>query len=256
MSRHWFRQLREQLLGGPSPSRPARRRPARPAVECLERRELLSTTPGLIGGGLVGDPPDPGNKPPINPIHSTVVREDALTSLSAIQWEMNQPYSGTIANFGSAQAVLRSVSGLPTGLSATKSGSTILISGTPTQSGPFSIGVETLDEVINSNGVTYDTWYEGSYSLTINPALTLGSLSSAAWTAGQAGSATVAVSSGMPAYSHMTVTGLPPGLTATLSSGAVTISGTPTQAGAFSNIVVSLQDGIGATAQRTYSMSG
>src|SRR5262245_32891325 len=109
-----FRQLRKRLLGDTKRSRPASRKPrwVRPCLELLEARELL-TAPGLIGAGLVGDPPDPpdpGGRPP--PVHTTVVREDTLTNLSVPQWDMNQPYSGTIPNFGSASAVLRMVSGL------------------------------------------------------------------------------------------------------------------------------------------------
>src|SRR5262249_60297455 len=116
-------------------------------------------------------------------------------------------------NLGSGSGVLRMVSGLPAVLSAAKSGSTIVFSGTPTQSGPFSVGVETLDQVIDSNGVTYNAWYEGSYNLTIVPALSLGSLSGA-WTAGQAGSAPIAITCGTPGYSNLSVTCPSPALTA------------------------------------------
>jgi hypothetical protein len=256
MSLTWLRQLRARLLAGPDGARPARRRPRSvpPAVEFLETRDLLSYTAGLIGGGLIGDPPDPPPPRGGGTVHSTVIREDSLTSLVPALGDTNQPYSGAIANFGSASAVLRMVSGLPAGLTATKSGSTILFSGTPTLSGPYSVGVETLDQVIDSNGNTYNTWYEGSYNLTIDPALTLGGLSGT-WTAGHAGSAAIAVGGGTPAYSNLTVTGLPPGLTAALSGNTITLSGTPTRAGTFGNVVVSLQDSLGATVSQTYSLA-
>jgi hypothetical protein len=223
----------------------------RPAGEFLEPRELLSTAMAKPGGGLGGDPPDPpdpGDRPP--KVHTTVVDEDPLTHLSVTQWDQNQPYSGMIANFGSPQARLAMVSGLPAGLEATKSGNTIILSGTPTQTGPFDIGVETEDQDDNNNSRTF---YVGTYTLTINPMLSLSGLS-AFWTAGQAGFDRIAVSGGTPQFSNLAVTGLPPGLTAALSAGAITLSGTPTQAGTFGQVAVSLQDSTGATVQQTYSI--
>ena len=50
-------------------------------------------------------------------------------------------------------------------------------------------------------------------------------------------------------------TGLPPGLSASLSGNVVTISGTPAQTGTFGGIAVSLQDGTGATASATYGLT-
>jgi hypothetical protein len=254
MSRTWLRQLRKRLTGGTSPSRPARRKPSSAplAVEFLETREMLSTAPGLIGGGLTGDPPPPKHPIP-NPVHGQVVNEDALT-LSAPRWDVNQPYSGTISNFGSAQATLKQVSGLPAGLSATLSGTTVTIRGTPTQSGTFDFGLEADTKTTTPAGI-YETAYDGVYALTINPALALGVPSVSQWTAGQAGSSSIPISGGTPGYSNLTVTGLPPGLSRSLSANAVTLTGTPTQAGTFSNVVVSLKDAIGATVRKTYTLT-
>jgi hypothetical protein len=215
-------------------------------VELLESRELL-TTSGLIGGGLVGDPLPPKPVPP--PVPPIVISENSL-SLSVTQWDVNQPYTGTIANFGTTPATLIQASGLPAGLNATLSGSTITLSGMPTQTGPYAIGLETLVQ----NG-TLKTYYQGSYNLTINPALALGSPSVTALTAGQAVSSVIAVSGGTPAYSNCSVTGLPPGLSPIWSANAVTLSGTPTQAGTFSNVVVSLRDATGVTVRQTYSLT-
>jgi hypothetical protein len=176
---------------------------------------------------------------------------DDLGPLSATQADANQPYSATIA-LGGTNETLQPITGLPPGLSATQSGTTITLSGTPTQTGtfPFDVNVSVLSRIANT------TYHDGGvYSLTINPALSLGGLSTAPWTAGQAGSAAVAVSGGTPAYSNLSATGLPPGLTATLSANAISFSGTPTQAGTFSNLAVALRDSTGATVRQTYSMT-
>ncbi len=253
MVRTWLRQL----LSSKNHSRPARRTPrsVRPGVEFLETREVPSATAGLTGGGSVGDPPDSGDRPAntarhTNTVTSTVYHEEGVTSLSVTQGDVNQPYTGTVANFGRASAEFTRASGLPPGLSASMSGNTITLSGTPTQSGSFSVSLET--DAQNGNNL-YS--YEGTYNLRINPALSLGGLSAAAWTSQRAGSATIPVSGGTPAYSHLAVTGLPAGLTAELSGNKLTVRGTPTEYGTFGNVAVSLQDGTGATVHRTYSLT-
>jgi hypothetical protein len=237
VSHGWLHRLRTQLFGGINTSRPTRRKPAavRPAVECLEARELLTTGTRLIGGGLVGDPV-------VNDLSDT-------THLSVTQWDANQPYTGTITGFGPTTAQLHAVSGLPPGLRASKSGATITLSGTPTQAGTYDVYADTVWHAGTINEV--DCF--GDYYLTINPALSLGSLSAAPWTVGRAGSAALAFSGGTPGYT-LGVTGLPHGLTATLSSNAITFSGRPTQAGTYS-VAVSLQDGIGVTVQQTRSLT-
>jgi hypothetical protein len=255
MIRTWSRQLWKRLSGGTNLDRPARRKASavRLGVECLEARELLSGNTGLIGGGLTGDPSDGGDKSG-NKGHTTIVRtvvqEDSLTSLSLTQWDVNQPYTGTVPNFGSAQATFTQATGLPPGLSAGRNATTITLSGTPTQAGTFPVYLEAVE-----SDATHVTTYEGTFNLTINPALILGSLSTAPWMFGRAGSATIAVSGGTPAYSNLAVTGLPAGVTAALSGSTITLNGTPTAFGTFNNVAVSLKDSTGVTAQRTYSLT-
>jgi hypothetical protein len=223
-------------------------------VECLEAREVLSGNTGLIGGGLTGDPPDTGGTggtkghPPT--IVRTVVHEEGVTSLSVTQWDVNQPYTGTVTNFGSAQAAFTQATGLPPGLSAGRYATTITLSGTPTQTGTFPVYLE-----MSESDASHQTTYEGTYNLTINPALSLGSLSAAQWMFGRAGSATIPVSGGTPAYSSLAVTGLPAGVTAALSGSTITLSGTHTAFGTFGNVAVSLKDSTGVTVQRTYSLT-
>ncbi len=92
---------------------------------------------------------------------------------------------------------------------------------------------------------------------TVSPVLlALGGLTATQWNLNQSGyNGTIAVSYGSGSYSHLQVTGLPAGLSASLSGSTITMSGTPTQVGTFSNIVVSLQDNSGIQGSRTYSLT-
>ena len=84
----------------------------------------------------------------------------------------------------------------------------------------------------------------------------LGNLTNATWTANQPGfSATSAITGGAAPYSGLTATGLPAGLTASLSGSTITLSGTPTTAGTFANIAVSVHDANGLIGSRTFSIT-
>jgi hypothetical protein len=128
-------------------------------------------------------------------------------------------------------------SGLPAGLTASLSGNIIDITGKPTQSGTFPFSVSFQD----GNGVSdYKT-----FTLTINAPVALGALSTPTWKENETGyKGTIKVTGGSGSYSGLTVSGLPAGLTAALSGNTITITGTPTQAGAFS-VKVSLKDSLG-----------
>ena len=96
----------------------------------------------------------------------------------------------------------------------------------------------------------------GTYSITVNAAPTLGTLSSTQWTVNQAGySGTIGITDGTSAFSNLTATGLPDGLSAALSGNIITVSGTPTAAGTFNNINVSVTDAAGATASGTFAIT-
>ena len=177
-----------------------------------------------------------------------------LGALSPMQWQQNKPgYDGTISVTGGAGGYQDlQVSGLPAGLSATVLGSTvngqqsgtITISGTPTQAGTFTLAT-TLQAGDGDSG-------SGSESLTITAApITLGNLIPTQWAVNQPGySGTIAVTGGTGGYQNLKVSGLPTGLSASVSSstangqqnGTITISGTPTQIGAFT-LMTTLQDG-------------
>ncbi len=181
----------------------------------------------------------------------TINAAPALGSTSVAQWTVNQSgYSDTITVSGGTGAYANlTAAGLPAGVTATLSGSTISLSGTPTATGVFnSITISVTD----ATGATAS----GTYSLTINAAPTLGSLSWTQWTVNQAGySGTIGITGGTTAYSNLTTSGLPAGLSAVLSGNTITISGTPTAAGTFNNITVSVTDAAGAVASGTYSLT-
>jgi hypothetical protein len=104
--------------------------------------------------------------------------------------------------------------------------------------------------VQDSTGATVTS----TYSLTVNPAVSLGSLSVTQWRVNQPGyNGKITVSGGTPAYSGLSVTGLPPGLTASLSGGTISFTGTPTQRGTFT-VQVTVQDSTGATVTKTYTL--
>ena len=87
-------------------------------------------------------------------------------------------------------------------------------------------------------------------------ALQLGNLNTTQWTVGQPDySGTIPISGGTDVYRNLTVTGLPPGLRATLAGDKIAISGTPTRVGTFNSIHVSVQDSRGITVSRTYSLT-
>jgi Putative Ig domain len=137
-------------------------------------------------------------------------------------------YSGTVTvSGGKGTYTWDAVSGLPAGLTASASGATLTISGTPTTAGSFTIPVSVHDSAAPQGSGT------ASPSLTVGQrAMTIASDAPGTATVGTAYSGTVTVSGGNGTYTWGTVTGLPAGLTASASGATLTISGTPTTPGA------------------------
>ena len=175
-----------------------------------------------------------------------------LGPLNPAEWNLNQPgYDGTIpVSGGSGSYTNLAVTGLPTGLTYELSGSTIDITGTPKESGAFPLDVS-IDDSIGDQA-------SGNYTITIQPgssAIALGTLTPTQWTVNQPGYAgTIDVSGGDGSYEEV-VTGLPSGLSAVLSGGTINITGTPTQQGTFNDIEVKVQDGHGDSGSGTYSLT-
>src|SRR5207245_1270012 len=157
-------------------------------------------------------------------------------------------YSATIAvTNGTSPYSNLSVTGLPPGVTAALNGSTIILSGTPTQSGTFNNAQVSLKDATGATAMQTDT-------LDRNHPPTLDTLSPTQWDVDQSGyNGTIAIVGGAAPYSNLSVSGLPPGMTASLGGSTITLSGTPTQTGTFSNAQVSVKDSIGSTATRTYT---
>src|SRR5262249_26229502 len=101
-----------------------------------------------------------------------------------------------------------------------------------------------------------DTYNQRVREVLANPSPVLGSLSSTVWTVNQPGfSGTIGITNGTSPYSNLTASNLPPGLTASLSGNTITLSGTPTATGTFSNINISVQDANGNSGSRTFSIT-
>jgi hypothetical protein len=129
------------------------------------------------------------------------------------------PYTGQISATGGVSPYSYAGAGLPGGLSLSAAGA---ISGTPTTAGQFTLTATVTD----AKGATA----AGKFAITIAPAdLSIVTAALPDGVVGVAYSAGLSSSGGTGPYSW-TVTGLPPGLTAT-AAGA--ISGTPTTAGKF-----------------------
>jgi sugar lactone lactonase YvrE len=175
----------------------------------------------------------------------------SLGSLSPTAWTVNQAgFTGTISiSGGLAPYGNLTATGLPPGLTASLAGTTITLSGTPTAAGTFSainVAVQDATGAIANAG----------FSITINPALALGTLAPAQWTVGQPGyPGAIPVSGGTGPLTLSAQANLPPGLTATLTGTTVTFTGTPTTAGTYSNVQLTVKDATGATASGTFTIT-
>ncbi len=181
----------------------------------------------------------------------TISAAPALGTLAPTQWTVGQAgYSGAIPlSGGTGSLTVSAQSNLPPGLGAEVVGSNIVFTGTPTTAGTYRNVQLTVRD---SAGATS----AGTFSITVNAAPTLGTLSSTAWTVNQTGfSGTMGIAAGTGPYGDLTATGLPPGLTASLSGTTITLDGTPTAAGTFHTINVSVEDAAGATSTGTYSIT-
>ena len=161
-------------------------------------------------------------------------------------------YSGTVTvSGGKGTYTWGAATGLPAGVTASASGATLTISGTPTAAGTFTIPVSVHDSATpEGTGAT-------SLTLTVGePAMTISANAPATATVGKAYSGRVTVTGGNGTYTWGTVTGLPAGLTASASGGTLTISGTPTAAQAgTASVTVSDTESTPKTASTTVSIT-
>jgi valyl-tRNA synthetase len=157
----------------------------------------------------------------VNPNVTLTLTSAAATTSQTVC--INTAITPIIYTFGNG-ATGATVTGLPAGVTATVSGSTVTISGSPTTvtGSPFNYTVTTTGGC-SSQSLTG--------TITVNPNVTL-TLTSAAATTSQTVCINTAISSIVYTFGNgatgATVTGLPAGVTASVSGSTVTISGLPT----------------------------
>jgi prepilin-type N-terminal cleavage/methylation domain-containing protein len=139
-----------------------------------------------------------------------------------------------LAASGGAVPLTWTATGLPTGLSI---GTTGLISGTPTASGSFAVVVRATDG--------FGLFGDAAFTWTINPGVQVTTPSNRTGEVGLAVMSLQIVASGGTTPYSWSATGLPPGLSIN-SSGR--ISGTPTAAGTYSSVMVTVTDALTGTA--------
>ena len=154
----------------------------------------------------------------------------------------------TITHTATGTNWITAASGFPEGVDVGFSSNTVTITGTPTTSGIFNYTVTLASDcgTINATG-----------TITVTPANTI-TLTSGVGTNNQtvcAGTAITSITYTTTGSTGATITGLPSGVTGNWSAGVVTISGTPSAAGAF-GYTVTLTGGCGAvTANGTINVN-
>ncbi len=153
-------------------------------------------------------------------------------------------YNQTVSKTnGTGAATFAVTSGaLPTGLTLT--GATGVISGTPTATGTFNFDV-TATDTVGSTTVK-------SYSVVINPAISVSPSTLPASTINVAYSQTISATNGTGTKTFSVSSGsLPAGLSLDTNTGV--LSGTPTASGTF-NFTITATDTVGGTGSQAYSL--
>ncbi len=164
-----------------------------------------------------------------------------ITTNSLPNGRINTAYTTTLAATGGVTPYNWVAAGLPSGV--TLAAGTGVLSGTPTQSGNFTVNVTLTD----TSGQTANA----SLLLTIVPTLVITTNSLPNGRINTAYSSTLAATGGVTPYNWV-ATGLPSGVTLTAGTGA--LAGTPTQSGNFT-VNVTLTDYSGQTANASLSLN-
>jgi hypothetical protein len=141
------------------------------------------------------------------------------------------------------------VGSIPAGLSFTVNGNQLLVAGTPTATGSVSFDVTATDSAMTTT--------TQSYTLVINPAISLSPGSVPSGSVGMPYSQTITASNGtgVKVLSYViTASTIPAGLTLTPDANQLAITGTPTASGTFS-FDVTATDEAGATATQSYTLT-
>lgn len=161
----------------------------------------------------------------VNPIHTITLSSAAATESQTAC--INTALTSITYSLGGG-ATGATVTGLPSGVTATVNGTILTISGTPTVSGSFNYSIATTGNactIANKSG-----------TITVNPNHVI-TLSSATATKNQA----LCINTALTPITYTLaggatdadVSNLPSGVTASVSGATLTISGTPTNSGAF-----------------------
>jgi hypothetical protein len=169
----------------------------------------------------------------------TITVTNPLTNSGTVNIAFSQTF--TAGNTIGA-VTFSTASGLPAGLTLSSGG---VLSGTPTQTGPFNIVVKATDaNGCNGSGATYVLTIGCQTISVTNPSTTTGTVNAAF-------SQTFTAGNTIGTVNFTTASGLPAGLS--LSAGGV-LSGTPTQTGSF-GIVVTATDANGCSGSgSTYTL--
>jgi Tfp pilus assembly major pilin PilA len=157
----------------------------------------------------------------------TINAAPSLGSLSTDSWTVNRSgYTGSIPiTGGTGPFMVGAASGLPVGLTAVVSGSSVTFTGTPTATGTYSSVSLTVTDVAGATATQ-------SYTITINAAPSLGSLSTDSWTVNRSGyTGSIPITGGTGPFMVGAASGLPVGLTAVVSGSSVTSPARPRRLG-------------------------
>jgi streptogramin lyase len=171
-------------------------------------------------------------------------------SLSTTQWTAGAAaFPGTMTiGGGTTPVTISSTSGLPTGLALTLVGSTLSFTGTPSAASVFSAGSVTLHDAAGAS-------ITKTFSITINAAPTISSLTASQWTTGRYNfNGAMTTAGGTGGLSIFATTGLPTGLALGLTGSTLSFTGAPSVVGTFAGSVT-LSDAIGAKVTRTFSIT-
>jgi hypothetical protein len=219
---------------------------ALPIGMTLAANGVLSGTPTQAGGfDIVVTATDANGCTGAGATYHLVINCQTITvtNPASASGTVNVPFSQTFTQAGAiGSATFSTASALPAGLTLAANG---LLSGTPTQKGPFPIVVKVTDaNLCTGTGATYNLSI-GCQTITVtNPGVTSA-------TAGAAFSQAFTASNAVGAVTFSTASVLPTGLTLAADG---TLSGTPTQTGSFP-IVVTATDANGCTGlSATYTL--